>query len=97
KFLCMNVSKSCVIAIQHTFVEGAYLDKVMGAHAGDLVLREQLKAKIATTVNAVLNVNDYEILQGYNQICVKAAALAVFCATPDIHGVKVLKTEKSER
>lgn len=93
----MNVSKNCMIAIQHTFVEGEYLDKLMGARAGDLVFREQLKAKIATTVNAVLNVNNYGILQGYNQICVKAAALAVFCATPDIHGVKVLKTEKSEK
>ncbi|MGY3170780.1 hypothetical protein ACVWYU_000153 [Pseudomonas sp. TE12234] len=93
----MNVSKNCVIAIQHTFVEGEFLDKLMGERAGDLRLREQLKAKIATTVNGVLSVNDYRILQGYNQICVKAAAVEVFCATPDIHGVKVLKSEKAEK
>jgi hypothetical protein len=69
----------------------------MGERAGDARLREQLKAKIATTVNGVLSANDYRILQGYNQICVKAAAVEVFCATPDIHGVKVLKSEKAEK
>lgn len=71
----MNVSKNCVIVIQHTFVEGEFLDELMGERAGDLRLREQCMAEIATTVNAVLRVNDYGILQGYNQICVKASCV----------------------
>ncbi|MCP1623614.1 hypothetical protein [Pseudomonas nitroreducens] len=88
----MNVSKSCIVALEHTFVD-AVLDRVMREYGIDECVREQARARIATGVNALLLVNSDEILRGYNQICVKAAALEVFCATPDVQGVQVLESE----
>ncbi|WP_071872324.1 hypothetical protein [Atopomonas hussainii] len=89
----MNVSKNCIIALEHAFVD-VTLDRVMREHGFDESLREQARARVATGVNALLMVNSYEFLAGYNKICVNAAALEAFCATPDVHGVQVLKSEQ---
>lgn len=60
----------------------------------DESLREKVRARVAMGVSGILMVNSYELLAGYNKICVKAAALEVFCATPEIYGVQVLKAEQ---
>jgi hypothetical protein len=92
----MNVSKNCIVALEHAFVD-VTLDRVIREYGFDESAREQIRARIATGVNAVLTVNSYELLGGYNKICVKAAALEVFCATPDVQGVQVLKSGQERK
>ncbi|MCQ3017412.1 hypothetical protein NLO83_17670 [Pseudomonas tremae] len=89
----MNVAKNCIIALEHARLD-VTLDKLIKGKAIDKPLIEELRARIATDVNAVLMVNDYDILHGYNQICVRATAKEVFCAAPDVHGVHVLPPEQ---
>lgn len=92
----MNVSKNCIIALEHALVD-VTLDRLMREKGFDESVREKVRAKVATEVNAIFMVNSYDILGGYNQICVKAAALEVFCATPGVHGVKVLTSDQDRK
>ncbi|MDC7815664.1 hypothetical protein [Pseudomonas sp. BLCC-B112] len=85
----MNVSSSCVLSIQHAFVEGRFLDLTMKQLNIPESDRDKCMAALGGKIHGVLRVNDIDILAGYNKICVKAAARQVFSASAEIDGVKI--------
>lgn len=85
----MNISKNCVILLQHTFNE-IVLKNLISKNKYLSSYSIETRDEIAHSINAKLFVNDEELLAGYNKICVKAAALQVYSASIDIIGIKVL-------
>ncbi|CAN7520254.1 hypothetical protein ACFFQ5_09920 [Pseudomonas brassicacearum] len=86
----MNITKNCIILLQHAFVDGKYLDELMAKLSLPESERERLMEILSTNVYGRLSINDEAMLAGYNKICVREAALQVFCASPDVYGVEVI-------
>ncbi|MFZ4874382.1 hypothetical protein ACL9RI_04795 [Janthinobacterium sp. Mn2066] len=86
----INVSKNCVILLQHTFNK-IVLKKLFSENRNLENYSAEIQDEIAQSINAKLFINNEELLAGYNKICVKAAALQVFSASLDIVGIEVLR------
>lgn len=85
----INVSKNCVILLQHTFNE-VVLKKIFSENKNLENNGTELRGEISCSITAKLFVNNEELLTGYNKICVKAAALQVFSASLNLVGIEVL-------
>ena len=96
----MNISKNCIVALQHTAIEDSRLEELLDAgavpaeHRG--AAREQLKSALGRKVFGTISLNNAEVLAGYNKICVKAAAFKVFSASTEVDGVKVIPKSTSK-
>lgn len=86
----MNVSSNCILSLQHAFVGGRFLDMTMKQLNIPESARDKCMAALGGKIHGVLCVNDIDVLAGYNQICVKAAARQVFSASAEIDGVKII-------
>lgn len=89
--LYMNVSKSCVVVLQHTRIDKKSLNNLFKKNNIQEMDFVSLQNWLACTVTAKLFVNDESLLAGYNQICVKAAASQVFSASSDVCGVEIVE------
>lgn len=83
----MNITKNLIIALQHTKADGKHVDEIVKQFNLSTAQREELVKKIQKSVTARLCLNHYDILAGYNQICVKAAEKQVFSASKIVDGV----------
>lgn len=84
----MNISKNCIILLQHAFVEGAYLDEIVRQHNLPESARKELVKKMGGSLFGKLYFNNNAMLAGYNKICVRAAASQVFSASSSVYGVE---------
>ncbi|HGL6714103.1 hypothetical protein NTJ56_19155 [Burkholderia contaminans] len=92
----MNVSKGCVISLQHTFIDGEYIDEIVRRHKLPKATREKLMNKLGNMIFGKLYINDEAALAGYNKICVRGAALQVFSASSKVQGVEVVESGNSD-
>ncbi|WP_435634402.1 hypothetical protein ACSC9U_19075 [Pseudomonas solani] len=93
----MNISKECMIALQHTVIDGRYLDEAIKEEKKQPEnMREIIKNSLERSIFGKLYINDLPMLAGYNQICVKGSALKVFSATPAIYGVEIIENQSSD-
>lgn len=95
----VDISKNCIIALRYAWVESARLDELLNTFAVPVehrdAVRGQLTASLSRKVFGTLYFNNHEVLAGYNQICVKAAAFQVFSASIKIDGVVAISEEDS--
>jgi len=89
----MNISKHCVIAVKHTKINGQLFNKLFECHRLSECSRNELINSLASEIKGSLILNDNELLSGYNQICVKAAANQVFSASSNVVGVNVAEKD----
>ncbi|MFJ2285279.1 hypothetical protein ACIOUF_02735 [Pseudomonas iridis] len=92
----MNVSKNCIISLQHTFVEGAYLDEIVRQNNLPESARKELIKTLGGSLFGRLYFNSNAMLAGYNKICVKAAASKVFSASSSVYGIELTERSYSE-
>ena len=87
----MNISKNCIVSLTHSRVDGEILEKMCRDNFIPDDMRIKLISQIGGTVSEKLYINNFELLSGYNKICVKSAAKNVFSASSEITGVEILK------
>ncbi|PSM12658.1 hypothetical protein [Stenotrophomonas maltophilia] len=85
----MNVSKHCIIAVQHTKIETPRFDALCRSRRMTFEERREAIESLGSSIQACLVLDDRAILEGYNNICVKACASEVFSGAKEVPGIRV--------